>query len=203
MRIYIKRLIKSLVKRGGSQTMDSSIGEHLLTINSCRTNFEDDCFSVLHRARDKIHLKVLEAIYIAINRPPLCRQLSTHILNIFGELLETGVTWFFFSHLVSLILIINSNTVFRNFPVTSLTKCQTKGPSLFYYFRMVQETGVQSQVESYQRLKKWYSMPPCLTLSIIWWGSRVKWSNPGKRVAPSPTPRCRSCRKGSRWVTLN
>ena len=23
--------------------------------------------------------------------------------------------------------------------------------------------GVQSQVESYQRLKKWYLMPPCLT----------------------------------------
>ena len=27
---------------------------------------------------------------------------------------------------------------------------------------------VQSQVESYQRLKKWYLMPPCLTLSNIW-----------------------------------
>ena len=48
---------------------------------------------------------------------------------------------------------------------------------------MVWETGVQSQVESYQRLKKWYFMPPCLTLSIIRYGSRVKWSNPGKGVA--------------------
>ena len=67
-----------------SQTMDSAIGEHLLTINSCRTNYEDDCFSVLHRGKDKIHLKVLEAIYIAINRNPLFRQLSTHILNILG-----------------------------------------------------------------------------------------------------------------------
>ena len=27
-----------------------------------------------------------------------------------------------------------------------------------------------SQVESYQRLKKWYLMSPCLTLSIIRWG---------------------------------
>ena len=44
--------------------------------------------------------------------------------------------------------------------------------------------------ESYQRLKKWYLMPPCLTLSIIRYGSRVKWSNPGKGVAPSPTPWC-------------
>ena len=40
--------------------------------------------------------------------------------------------------------------------------------------------GVQSLVESYQRFKKWYLMPPCLTLSIIMYGSRVKWSNPGE-----------------------
>ena len=55
---------------------------------------------------------------------------------------------------------------------------------------MAREIWVQSQVESYQRLKKWYLMPPCLTLSIIRYGSRVKWSNPVKGVAPSPTPRC-------------
>ena len=47
---------------------------------------------------------------------------------------------------------------------------------------MVQETWVESQVESYQRLKKWYLMPPCLTLSIIRYGPRVKWSNPGTGV---------------------
>ena len=55
---------------------------------------------------------------------------------------------------------------------------------------IARETWVQSQVESYQRLKKWYLMPPCLTLSIIRYGSRVKWSNPGKGVAASPTPWC-------------
>ena len=32
---------------------------------------------------------------------------------------------------------------------------------------------------------KWYLMPPCLTLSIIKYGSRVKWRNPGKGVPPS------------------
>ena len=32
---------------------------------------------------------------------------------------------------------------------------------------MVQETGVQSPVESFQRLKKWYLMLPCLALSTI------------------------------------
>ena len=80
-----------------SQEMDSAIGEHLLTINSCRISYEDDCFSVLDRTGDKIHLNVLEAIYITKSPPaPLCRQLSSHILNIWGEVLETGVTWIFF-----------------------------------------------------------------------------------------------------------
>ena len=62
---------------------------------------------------------------------------------------------------------------------------------------MAQETGVQSQFESYQRLKKWYLISPCLTLSIIRYVSRVKWSNPRKGVAPFPTPRCSSCWKRS------
>ena len=64
-------------------------------------------------------------------------------------------------------------------------------------FPRAQETWVQSQVETYQILKKWYLMPPCLTISIIRYGSRVKWSNLGKGVMPSPTPRCGSNRKGA------
>ena len=35
------------------------------------------------------------------------------------------------------------------------------------------------------KTQKWYLMPPCLTLSTIRWGLRVKWSNPGNGVAPS------------------
>ena len=46
----------------------------------------------------------------------------------------------------------------------------------------------KTRVESYQRLKKWYLMSPCITLSIIRYRSRVKWSNPGNRVAPSLIP---------------
>ena len=68
---------------------------------------------------------------------------------------------------------------------------------------MPRKTRVQCQVESHQRLKKWYLIPPRLTLSIIRQGSRVKWSNPGKGVVPSPTPRCSSYWKGSLRVTLN
>ena len=68
---------------------------------------------------------------------------------------------------------------------------------------MVQETGVQSQVKSNQRLKKWYLIPPGLTLGIIRYISRVKWINPGKEVAPYPTSQCSSYWKGSLQVALN
>ena len=68
---------------------------------------------------------------------------------------------------------------------------------------MARETWVQSQVESYQRLKKWYLMLPRLTPSIIRYGSRVKWSNLGKGVAPSPTPWRSSYRIGRLRVTLD
>ena len=68
---------------------------------------------------------------------------------------------------------------------------------------MVWEIGAQSQVESYQRLKKMLLDAALLALSAIKWGSRVKWSNPGNGVAPSPTPRCSSYWKGSLRVTFD
>ena len=68
---------------------------------------------------------------------------------------------------------------------------------------MARETVVQSQVESYQKLKKWYLIPPCLTLSIIRYLPRVEWSNLGKGVAPSSTPWCSSYWKESLQVALN
>ena len=43
-------------------------------------------------------------------------------------------------------------------------------------------------------LKKWYLIPPCLTLCITRYLSRIKWSNPGKGVVSSPTHRCSSYR---------
>ena len=61
---------------------------------------------------------------------------------------------------------------------------------------MIRETEVQSQVELYQRLKKWHLMLPCLTLSTIMYRSRVKCSNPGNGVAPSPTLQWSSYWKG-------
>ena len=46
-------------------------------------------------------------------------------------------------------------------------------------------------------------MPPCLTLGIIRQGSRVKWSNPGKEVAPSTLPQYCSYWKGNLQATLD
>ena len=60
-------------------------------------------------------------------------------------------------------------------------------PNELSVYQQIERQGVQSLVESYGRLKKWYLMPPCLTLSIIRYGSRIKWSHPGKGIALSPT----------------
>ena len=68
---------------------------------------------------------------------------------------------------------------------------------------MVWETWVQSQVASYQRLKKWYLILSSLTLSNIRYVSRIKWKNPGKRIAPYPTPRGSSYGKRSLLVALD
>ena len=68
---------------------------------------------------------------------------------------------------------------------------------------MVRETCVHFQVHSSQRLLKWYLIHPWLTLSNIRYVSRVKRSNPGKGIAPSPTPRCSSYWKGSLLVALD
>ena len=46
-------------------------------------------------------------------------------------------------------------------------------------------------------------IPPCLTLSNIRYISRVKWSNLGKGVMPSPTPRCSRYWKWSLLVALD
>ena len=92
-----------------SQAMNSAIGKHLLTMNNCRTRYEDDCFSVLHRARNKSHFKFLEAIYISMNHPFLCRAVKqSHSWYIWGTSGYRGYLVFFFfpPHLYLAILLI-------------------------------------------------------------------------------------------------
>ena len=50
---------------------------------------------------------------------------------------------------------------------------------------------------------KWYLIPPCLKLTNIRYVSRAMWSNPGKGVATSSTPRCCSYWIGSLLVALD
>ena len=58
-------------------------------------------------------------------------------------------------------------------------------------------TGVQSQVESYQRLKKMILDTALLNTQLCKVVSRVKWSNPRKGVASSPSTRYSSYWKGT------
>ena len=53
------------------------------------------------------------------------------------------------------------------------------------------------------KARKWYFMPPCLTPSLIRYGSRVNWINPGKGVAPFSTPCCSCNRKKSLRATVD
>ena len=68
---------------------------------------------------------------------------------------------------------------------------------------MAKETWVQSQVESYQRLKKWYLIALCLRFSIEKYVSRVNWSNLGKGIVPSLIPQGSSYWNESLPVILN
>ena len=53
-----------------------------------------------------------------------------------------------------------------------------------------------------QNIQKLYLMPLCFTLSIIRYGSRVKWRNPGNWAVSSSRPRCSSKWKDSFQVTF-
>ena len=53
---------------------DSAIGQHLLTNQSRALHYSDDRFSILSKGRSAFHLSALEATYIKVSRPILCRQ---------------------------------------------------------------------------------------------------------------------------------
>ena len=74
---------------------------------------------------------------------------------------------------------------------------------MFYMFTSGPETGVQSQVESYQTLKKMLLDAALLNTQLYKVRIKSKWSNLGNGVAPSPTPRFSSYWKGSLWVTFD
>ena len=118
-------LNKGWLTSGHSQAMNSAIGKHLLAINSFRTNYQDDCFSVLHRARYKVQLNILEAIYITIDQPSLCRQAVTFWIY-WGDLIFFFLTQYFFQ-------IIYELPIFTTFWQSSLMSARWKGPRSFIF----------------------------------------------------------------------
>ena len=71
---HIPRDIRNCTTSRHSKLLDSAICEHLNISNSYAVNYNDECFCVLHRARTKQHLVVLEALYILLYRLTLCKQ---------------------------------------------------------------------------------------------------------------------------------
>ena len=107
----------------------------------------------------------------------VCSYFSSNVLHDLSILFGWFSRWKVGGHTVAVLWDVTSKICFLG-PLALCIECLPMTP----------ETEVQSQVESYQRLKKWFLILPCLTLSIIRYVSRVKWSNPGKGVVPSSTP---------------
>ena len=59
--------------RRGTNT-SSAIAEHLFNSPECASTFTPGLFSILAKARNTLHLHVLEALYIKKLRPSLCKQ---------------------------------------------------------------------------------------------------------------------------------
>ena len=55
-------------------TCSSAIGKHLLENGTCAEAYSDTQFRVLAKCRTLMSLRIKEAIYIKLSKPPLCRQ---------------------------------------------------------------------------------------------------------------------------------
>ena len=53
---------------------ESALGQHLFENDQCALNYDNKRFSILATARSSLYLNLLEAAYIKIRRPVLCRE---------------------------------------------------------------------------------------------------------------------------------
>lgn len=60
--------------RVSQSVQESAIGQHLMDNQDCASAYKDTWFSVLHSVQTEFHLRVLEAVYLKLHRPNLCRQ---------------------------------------------------------------------------------------------------------------------------------
>ena len=71
-------------KKQFSPECNAAIGQHLLENDQCAANYNEDQFSILDTARSRFHLTLLEASYIRVQRPNLCKQKEfVYTLNLF------------------------------------------------------------------------------------------------------------------------
>ena len=61
-------------KKQSTLECDSVIGQHLIENDQCAANYNEDQFSIRDTARSRFHLTLLEASYIRVRRPNLCKQ---------------------------------------------------------------------------------------------------------------------------------
>ena len=61
-------------KTSSIHNCDSAIGLHLLQNDECAKFYNDQQFSILAKAQTPFHLAALEATYITIHQPVLCRH---------------------------------------------------------------------------------------------------------------------------------
>ena len=57
-----------------NHTSTSAIGQHLLNNKKCASYYDDNQFSILAKGRTLFHLSTLEATFIKMLKPELCRQ---------------------------------------------------------------------------------------------------------------------------------
>ena len=105
---HLEIRVKQHVSRDirNTKLLDSAIYEYLNAMNGV-VNYNDECFGILHRAKTKQHLVLLEALYILLYKPTMRKQNPKHSL----DLLKIIVPWlrvvlinyfFFFPFLVLL-----------------------------------------------------------------------------------------------------
>ena len=69
-------VVVRLKKRENPEDYPSAVACHLASNKECCLSYDDSDFRVLARCRSKHHLNILEAMYIHVLKPVLCKQKS-------------------------------------------------------------------------------------------------------------------------------
>ena len=86
--IYIGKTIRHLATRVKEHgTSPSAVSNHLSSIETCRSNFSCNNFSIIDSGKNDYEITVKEALHIKFKKPTINRQLftqgSSFVLNIF------------------------------------------------------------------------------------------------------------------------